>query len=101
MKSASAIFEVISSPVRRRVLAYLSQTDLSADAIANRFELSKLAVSRHLNVLQNAGLITVRCAAQFHILPSQPRSFSNNTYDFLADFCPRSQISKKKQGGAL
>jgi ArsR family transcriptional regulator len=56
MKSATAIFEAISSPVRRRILAYLSQTDLSAGQIAKRFDLSKPTVSRHLSVLQNAGL---------------------------------------------
>ncbi len=52
------IFSALSSGVRRNILAYLSHTDLTAGEIAERFEISKPSLSKHLNILENAGLVT-------------------------------------------
>ena len=51
------IFGALSSVPRRQILAFLSQTALSTTDLANRFSLSPPAVSRHLAVLQRAGLV--------------------------------------------
>lgn len=95
MKSSAAIFDALSSTVRRRILAYLSHADLSAGEIADRFDLSKPTVSRHLSVLQNAGLIAARRDAQFIFYSLNRDHLVSNMYDFLADFCPGSRIVKK------
>ena len=47
----------IADPVRREVLALLRDGPLSAGAIADRFPISRPAVSRHLRVLREAGLV--------------------------------------------
>ena len=47
----------MSSVPRRQILAFLSQTALSTTDLAGRFSLSPPAVSRHLAVLQRAGLV--------------------------------------------
>jgi ArsR family transcriptional regulator len=52
------VFEALSSATRRKILAYLSHAELTAGEIAARFEISKPAVSQHLSVLENAGLVT-------------------------------------------
>lgn len=96
MKRTTAIFEALSSHVRRRILAYLSQTDLSAGEIANRFDISKPTVSRHLSVLENAGLITSRREGQFVYYHLNRDHLVSNMYDFLADFCPVSRTFKKE-----
>lgn len=60
MGYASAVDEVagaIADPVRREVLLMLSQRPLSAGQIADRFAISRPAVSRHLRVLREAGLV--------------------------------------------
>lgn len=95
MRSSAAIFEALSSTVRRRILAYLSHADLSAGEIADRFDLSKPTVSRHLSVLQNAGLIAARRDAQFIFYSLNRDHLVSNMYDFLADFCPGSRVVKK------
>ena len=41
-----------------RILAYLAHAELTAGEIAARFDLSKPAISQHLAVLENAGLVT-------------------------------------------
>ena len=51
------IFGALSSVPRRQILAFLSQTALSTTELALRFSLSAPAVSRHLAVLQRAGLV--------------------------------------------
>ncbi len=96
MKQATKIFEAISNTTRRRILAYLSQTDLSAGEIAERFDIAKPTVSRHLSVLENAELITSRREGQFIYYHLNREHLVSNMYDFLADFCPVSRPLKKE-----
>ena len=51
------VFYALASLPRRRILAFLSQTALSTAELAERFGMSRPAISRHLSVLQRAGLI--------------------------------------------
>ncbi|MFB9905777.1 metalloregulator ArsR/SmtB family transcription factor [Allokutzneria oryzae] len=47
----------IADPVRREILTLLRETRLSAGEIAERFPISRPAVSRHLRVLRDSGLV--------------------------------------------
>lgn len=49
----------IADPVRREILELLQVTPLPAGVIAERFDISRPAVSRHLRVLQECGVVTV------------------------------------------
>jgi DNA-binding transcriptional ArsR family regulator len=51
------IFDALASAPRRRMLAFLSQTALTTSDLAARFPMSAPAISRHLSVLENAGLV--------------------------------------------
>jgi ArsR family transcriptional regulator, arsenate/arsenite/antimonite-responsive transcriptional repressor len=53
-----AIFAALASLPRRRILAIVSQTALTTTELAERFGMTAPAVSRHLAVLQAAGLVT-------------------------------------------
>lgn len=60
MVTLSGVDEVagaIADPVRREILLMLRDAPLSAGQIADRFEISRPAVSRHLRVLREAGLV--------------------------------------------
>ena len=52
------IFQGLASVPRRQIIAFLSQTALSTSDLAGRFGMSPPAVSRHLSVLQRAGLVS-------------------------------------------
>jgi ArsR family transcriptional regulator, arsenate/arsenite/antimonite-responsive transcriptional repressor len=54
------IFDALSSPPRRRVLGWLSQGELTTAELAQRAGISAPAMSRHLSVLENAGLAASR-----------------------------------------
>jgi ArsR family transcriptional regulator, arsenate/arsenite/antimonite-responsive transcriptional repressor len=53
-----AVFAALASLPRRQMLSFLSQTALSTAELAARFGMSAPAVSRHLSILQAAGLIS-------------------------------------------
>lgn len=52
------VFAAISHPARRRMLDLLMETERSVNAIAGDFQMSRPAVSQHLRVLLDAGLVT-------------------------------------------
>ena len=61
----SATFAALADPTRRAILARLSQGEASVTELAKPFDLSLPGVSKHLKVLQRAGLITQSRNAQW------------------------------------
>src|SRR4051794_27151321 len=61
---ADRIFDALASPPRRAVLAALSRAALTTSELAARAGLSAPAMSRHLGVLENAGLVASRRQGQ-------------------------------------
>jgi len=52
-------FAALADPVRRNILEILNARPMTAGQLADRFPISRPAVSRHLKVLRHAGLVTV------------------------------------------
>ena len=61
----SATFAALADPTRRAILARLATGEASVQELAEPFEISLPAVSRHLKVLEHAGLITRSRQAQW------------------------------------
>jgi DNA-binding transcriptional ArsR family regulator len=59
-----AMFLALADPTRRAILARLAQGEASVTELAKPFAMSQPAVSKHLKVLERAGLITVGQDAQ-------------------------------------
>ena len=51
------MFAALADPTRRRMLTMLLEDDMAVSDVASHFEISLAAVSKHLGVLANAGLI--------------------------------------------
>ncbi len=60
----SAVFSALSDPTRRAMLARLSQGAASVNELAAPFKMSLPAVSKHIKVLEKAGLLTKTINAQ-------------------------------------
>ncbi|HYW15015.1 MAG TPA: metalloregulator ArsR/SmtB family transcription factor [Allosphingosinicella sp.] len=90
------VFEALSSTVRRKILAYLAHADLTAGEIAARFEISKSAVSQHLGILENAGLVESEKKGQFVHYRLVPASLANTLNTYLQQVCPVSGPLKKE-----
>ena len=88
------VFEALSSPVRRKILAYLAHAELTAGEIAARFEISKPAVSQHLTILENAGLVTSEKRGQFVHYSLAPDRLANTLNAYVQEVCPVSRPLK-------
>jgi DNA-binding transcriptional ArsR family regulator len=69
-----AVFGALADPTRRAILARLTESDLSVAELAAPFPVSQPAISRHLKVLERAGLIsrTRRATARLSHLEAEP-----------------------------
>lgn len=53
------VFQVIGDPSRRKMLSLLSKDSLTINSLANHFDMSRPAVSKHVKILHNAGFISI------------------------------------------
>lgn len=93
---SDTVFEALASSVRRKILAYLSATDLTAGEIASRFDISKPSVSKHLSILENAGLIKGEKKGQFVHYSIVRENLANTLNGYLQDVCPVARPLKKE-----
>lgn len=82
------IFEALASRPRREILAYLSKTELTTSELAARFRMTAPSMSRHLSVLENAGLVTSERQGQFVRYRLNPDSLVNTLTGFAFEICP-------------
>lgn len=77
-------------------MAYLSERELPAGDISARFEMSAPAISRHLAVLENAGLITSERRGQFVVYRLVPDNLVNTLTQFAFEICPVARPLKRE-----
>lgn len=66
-------FAALADPTRRAILARLATGEASVQELADPFDMSQPAISRHLRVLEQAGLVTVDVDAQRRPRRMQPQ----------------------------
>jgi len=98
------VFQAIADPTRREIIHILSQQSLNLNAVAENFEVSRPAISKHIKILTECGLIVIRqqgreryCEANFKKLSEvsawveQYKVFWTKKLDALGQF-----LEKKK-----
>lgn len=80
-----AVFRAISDPTRRQILSILRGGQQTVGGIARNFRMSRPAISKHLRLLHNAGLVTTRQQGTANLcsLNAQPLRLVN---DWLRDY---------------
>src|ERR1700756_3812079 len=73
----SAKFAALADPTRRAILARLALGESSVGELAEPFDMSLPAVSKHLKVLEHAGLITRSREAQWRPCKIEPRALKD------------------------
>ena len=96
--SLDKIFEALASGPRRQILAYLSEAELSTKELAERFEMSAPAISRHLSVLENAGLVRSERRGQFVLYALVRESVVNSLTGYAMELCPVGRPLKRESG---
>jgi DNA-binding transcriptional ArsR family regulator len=105
----SATFAALADPTRRAILARLASGETSVKELAEPFEISAPAVTKHLKVLERAGLITRGREAQWRPcrLDATPlrdvadwvvqyRRFWEQSFDRLDDYLRELQTKERK-----
>jgi ArsR family transcriptional regulator, arsenate/arsenite/antimonite-responsive transcriptional repressor len=90
------IFEALASRPRRAILAYLSEAELSTSDLVERFDMSAPAISRHLSVLENAGLVTSERQGQRVLYRLNRENLVNTLTGFVFEVCPVGRPLKRE-----
>lgn len=90
------VFDALASTPRRKILAYLAEAELTAGEIASRFSMSKPSISKHLAILENAGLIKGDKRGQFVHYALVRENLVNTLNGFVQEVCPVSRPLKRE-----
>ena len=82
-------FHALADPNRRAILRLVRDHPRSVNEIAERFDITQQAVSQHLKVLRDAGLVAVRPQGQRRLYVVRPEGLAG-LRDFLDEFWPDS-----------
>ena len=104
------VFQAIADPNRRAIISLLSTQKLTLNGVAEQFEVSRPAISKHIKILTQCGLITITrhgreryCEAQLQKLSEvsqwveQYRIFWTKKLDALDAFLNAETKTKKKK----
>lgn len=83
--SLTAVYAALADPTRRKLLELLLTQEQSITALAKHFPVSRVAVSKHLSVLEEAGLVQERKVGREHRYQLNPGPL-RGAYDWLARY---------------
>ena len=101
------VFQAIADPTRREIIQLLSKQSLNVNAVADNFDISRPAISRHVRILTECGLLVIRrqgreryCQADLRKLKQvadwteRYREFWTKKLDALEDFLEKDKRKK-------
>src|SRR5258708_33208039 len=91
-----AALKAIAAPRRRQILTLVRSDELSAGEIAAHFEVSRPAISQHLNVLKEAGLVSERRNGTRRLYRARPEGLGE-LKAFLEEFWDERLESLKRE----
>ena len=100
-----AALKAIAEPRRRQILALVRDEELAAGEIAAHFDVSRPAVSQHLNVLKEAGLLSERRNGTRRLYRARPegltdlKTFLEGFWDVRLDVLKREAEKEEKKHG--
>lgn len=86
---SEAVFHALADPRRREILRMVRDRPLSVNEIAGQFEVTQQAISQHLKLLKDVGLVAVRPDGPRRRYVARPEGLAA-LRDFLAEFWPDS-----------
>ena len=102
------VFQAIADPTRRQIISRISKEPLTMNAVAEAFEISRQAVSKHMQILSECGLVVMRtkgrerfCEARLDKLHevtdwvAQYKKFMETKLDGLEHYLHKLQKQKK------
>jgi len=68
------VFRALADPTRREILVMLSQQDMTIAEVSDNFDMTRAAVKKHLTVLQDGQLISVRTQGRSRVNQLEPHA---------------------------
>lgn len=103
------VFQAIADPTRREIINLLAHKSMNLNSVADNFDVSRPAISKHIKILTECGLVSIHqhgrerfCTARLHKLGEvsqwieQYRSFWNERLDDLESYLGVLQTKKGK-----
>jgi Predicted transcriptional regulators len=104
------VFQAIADPTRRQIIGLLANNTLTLNGVAENFDISRPAISKHIKILTECGLVAITrqgreryCDVNLNKLKevndwvSQYRAFWSKKLDALEDFLANNQEPIKKR----
>jgi DNA-binding transcriptional ArsR family regulator len=104
------VFQAIADPTRREIINLLAHQHLNLNAVADNFNISRPAISKHIKILEECGLIVIKqqgreryCEAQLNALKEvsawtdQYRTFWTGKLNALEMHLSKKAITNKKR----
>ena len=104
------VFQAIADPTRREIISLIAHQSLHLNSVAEKFDVSRPAISKHIKILTECGLITIKqegrhryCEAKLEKLNEishwveQYRKFWAQKLDALETYLEELQDKQKKQ----
>lgn len=104
------VFQAIADPTRRKIIGLLANNTLTLNGVAENFDISRPAISKHIKILTECGLVAITrqgreryCDVNLNRLKevndwvSQYRAFWSKKLDALEDFLANNQEPIKKR----
>lgn len=105
------VFQAIADPTRRQIIGMLATQTMNLNEVTESFDISRQAISKHIKILTECGLITIRqegrerhCEAKLQKLSEvadwveQYKRIWNQRLDSLESYLDQLQNKKKKYG---
>jgi len=102
------VFQAIADPTRRQIIGLISQQSMNLNAIANNFDMSRPAISQHIKILTECGIVVIRqqgrerfCEAKLESLKEvsnwvdQYRQYWNVKFNSLDKYLSKIQTQNK------
>jgi len=79
------VFQAISDPIRREIILLVSENNLTLNGVAENFRISRPAISKHIRILEECGLVKINQQGRERICKINAEPL-NEVYDWLAYF---------------
>src|ERR1700712_908278 len=79
------VFQAIADPTRRDIINLIAHQTLTPNAVADSFDVSRQAISKHIKILTECGIIVINQQGRERYCYIQPQKM-NEVADWLADF---------------
>jgi len=85
METRRDVFHAIADPTRRDIIGLIAKNPMTPNNVSDSFDLSRQAISRHIKILTECGLLTLKIQGREHYYSIQPKKLAV-VYDWIEQY---------------